>query len=97
MTLFNPVFNCVTPKGIKRSKTQADEGLTTADEAGYVVLRQPPASKLSNLSRIDVRDHALGLVTQQLGGRVTEHPPGRRGPAVVASWRSSVYCKDVYS
>src|SRR5208337_3717968 len=76
MTLFNPVFNIVTPKGVKRSKTQADEGLTPADEAGYVVLRQPPASKLANLFRIDVRDHALGLVTQQLGGRVTEHPPG---------------------
>src|SRR5271157_2968110 len=101
---------------------------TPADEAGYVVLRQPPASKLANLFRIGVRDHALGLVTQQLGGRVTEHPPGgwlgprtpslwegpgsasvpsgspdpvagtgarRRGPAVVASWRSSVYCKDL--
>ena len=76
MTLFNPVFNCLTPIVIKRLKTQADEGLTTADEAGYVVLRQPPASKLANLFRIDVRDHALGLVTQQLGGRVTEHPPG---------------------
>src|SRR5271166_5648678 len=95
---------------------------TPADEAGYVVLRQPPASKLANLFRIDAWDHALGLVTQQLGGRVTEHPPGgwlgprtpslregpgsasvpsgfpdpvagtgarRRGPAVVASWRSS--------
>src|SRR5208337_864644 len=49
---------------------------TPADEAGSVVLRQPPASKLANLLRIDVRDHALGLVTQQLGGRVTEHPPG---------------------
>src|SRR5271165_6995367 len=49
---------------------------TPADGAGYVVLRQPPASKLANLFRIDVRDHALGLVTQQLGGRVTEHPPG---------------------
>ena len=76
MTLFNPVFNCLTPIVIKRSKTQADEGLTPADEAGSVVLRQPPASKLANLFRIDVRDHALGLVTQQLGGRVTEHPPG---------------------
>src|SRR5271157_4079532 len=76
MTLFNPVFNCLTPKGIKRLKTQADEGLTPADEAGSVVLRQPPPSKLANLFRIDVRDHALGLVTQQLGGRVTEHPPG---------------------
>src|SRR5208337_790341 len=42
------------PKGVKRSKTQADEGLTTADEAGYVVLSQPPASKLANLFRIDV-------------------------------------------
>ena len=81
MTLFNPVFNCLTPIVIKRSKTQADVGLTPADEAGYVVLLQPPASKLANLFRIDVRDHALGLVTQQLGGRVTEHPPGGRlGP-----------------
>ena len=35
-----------------------------------------PASKLANLFRIEVRDHALGLVTQQLRGRVTEHPPG---------------------
>ena len=81
MSLFNPVFNCLTPIVIKRSKTQADEGLTPADEAGSVVLRQPPASKLANLFRIDVRDHALGLVTQQLGGRVTEHPPaGWLGP-----------------
>jgi len=38
-----------------------------AGEAGSVVLRQTPASKLANLFRIDVRDHALGLVTQQLG------------------------------
>jgi hypothetical protein len=43
----------LTPKGIKRSKTQADEGLTTADEAGYVALRQPPASKQI---KIDVND-----------------------------------------
>src|SRR5271157_5905815 len=49
---------------------------TPADEAGYVVLRQRPASKLANLFRIDVRDHALGLVTQQVGGRVREQPPG---------------------
>src|SRR5271157_4861631 len=76
MTLFNPVFNCLTPIVIKRSKTQADEGLTPADEAGSVVLRQSPASKLANLFRIDVRDHALGLVTQQLGCRAREHPPG---------------------
>ena len=81
MTLFNPVFNCLTPIVIKRLRTQADEGLTPADEAGSVVLRQPPASKLANLFRIDVRDHALGLVTQQLGGRATEHPPaGWLGP-----------------
>src|SRR5208283_2505017 len=76
MTLFNPVFNRQTPKGVKRLKTRADEGLTLADEAGSIVLRQPPASELANLFRIDVRDHALGLVTQQLGGRVREHPPG---------------------
>src|SRR5271166_6729125 len=45
---------------------------TPADEAGYVVLRQPPASELANLFRIDAWNHALGLVvTQQLGGRVT--------------------------
>ena len=49
---------------------------TPADEAGYVVLRQPPASELANLFRIDAWDHALGLVTRQVGGRVTEHPPG---------------------
>ena len=61
MTLFNPVFNSYTPKGVKRLKTRANEGLTPADEAGSVVLRQPPASKLANLFRIDVRDHALGL------------------------------------
>ena len=54
MTLFNPVFNCLTPIVVKRLKTQTDEGLTPADEAGYVVLRQPPASKLANLFRIDV-------------------------------------------
>src|SRR5271157_2136756 len=54
---------------------------TPADEAGYVFPRQPQASKLANLFRIDVRDHALGLVTYQLGGRVTEHPPaGWLGP-----------------
>src|SRR5271165_4061897 len=81
MTLFNPVFNRQTPKGLNRLKTQDDEGLTPADEAGSVVLRQPPASKLANLFRINVRYHALGLVTQQLGGRVTEHPPaGWLGP-----------------
>ena len=54
MTLFNPVFNCLTPIVIKRLKTQTDEGLTPADEAGSVVLCQPPASKLANLFRIDV-------------------------------------------
>src|SRR5208337_5069867 len=57
-------------------KTQADKGLTPAYEAGYLFLSQPPASKLANLSRMDVRDHALGLVTQQVGGSVREQPPG---------------------
>ena len=71
MTLFNPVFNRQTPKGLNRLKTQADEGLTPADEAGSVVLRQPPASELANLFRIDAWDHALGLVRRQVGGRVT--------------------------
>jgi hypothetical protein len=42
---------------------------TPADEAGYVVLRQPPASELANLFRIDAWDHPLGLVTRQVGGR----------------------------
>ena len=45
MTLFNPVFNRLTPKGIKRLKTQTDDGLTPADEAGSVVLRQPPSQQ----------------------------------------------------
>src|SRR5271166_278758 len=54
---------CSTPfliarrlKGVKRLKTQADGGLTPADEAGYVVLRQPPASKLANLFKIDISE-----------------------------------------
>src|SRR5271166_6651224 len=74
---------CSTPfliarrlKVVKRLKTRADEGLTTADEAGYVVLRQPPASELANLFRIDAWDHPLGLVTRQVGGHITEHPSG---------------------
>ncbi len=81
MTSFNRVFHSLTPIVKIRLETQADVGLTRADEAGCVVLRQPPASMLANLFRIDVRDHALGLVTQQLGGRVTVHPPaGWLGP-----------------
>jgi len=31
MTLFNPVFNCLTPKGIKRSKTQAAKKMRNAE------------------------------------------------------------------
>ena len=31
-------------------------GLTPADKAGYVVLRQPPASKLANLFKIDISE-----------------------------------------
>src|SRR5271157_606803 len=38
---------------------------TPADEAGYVVLRQPPASKLANLLRIDVLRGKTGLTTQE--------------------------------
>jgi hypothetical protein len=37
--LFNPVFNCLTPIVIKRSETQADEGLTPADEVCGLVGR----------------------------------------------------------
>src|SRR5271166_15745 len=66
---------CITDRAQPNFGTIGRRLGTPADEAGYVVLRQPPASKLANLFRIDVRDHALGLVTQQLGGRVTEHPP----------------------
>src|SRR5208337_40496 len=66
---------------------------TPADEAGDVVLRQPPASKLANLCRIDVRDHALGLATQQVGGRVTEHPPGGwLGPRTPSLREETVWC-----
>src|SRR5208337_4499224 len=45
---------------------QADEGLTTADEAGYVVLRQPPASKLANLCRIDTSKEPSADLTRFL-------------------------------
>jgi len=65
MTLFNPVFNCLTPIVIKRSKTQADEGLTTADEAGYVVLLQLQASKLANL---DTRERTVFTRSQSGSG-----------------------------
>src|SRR5271157_2626628 len=66
---------------------------TPADEAGSVVLRQPPASKLASLFRIDVRDHALGLVAQQLGGRVTEHPPGGwLGPRTPSLREGPLWC-----
>ena len=34
MTLFNPVFNRQTPKGVKRLKTRADEGLGPQPKAG---------------------------------------------------------------
>ena len=40
-----------------------------AAEAGSVVLRQPPASQLAILFRIDVRDHAIGFVTPQTSAR----------------------------
>jgi len=93
MTLFNPVFNRQTPKGLNRLMTQADEGLTTADEAGYVVLRQPPASELANLFRINAWDHALGLVTPAIargwGASGGFHPrlilPAREGTSL---WKS---------
>src|SRR5271166_5941477 len=67
---------CITDRAQPNFGTIGRRLGTTADEAGYVFLRQPPASKLASLFRIDVRDHALGLVTRQVGGRVTEHPPG---------------------
>src|SRR5271157_3669637 len=52
MTLFNPVLNCLTPIVVKRSKTRADEGLTTADEAGYVFLHQPQDSIETQLRQV---------------------------------------------
>src|SRR5271166_271219 len=61
---------------------------TPADEAGYVVLRQPPASELANLFRIDAWDHALGLVRRQVGGRVT----GGRWGAIQRRSRFWVAC-----
>jgi hypothetical protein len=60
------VFNRLTPKGIKRLKTQADEGLTTADGAGYVVLRQPPAA-----AGEPVQDRCSFLVWPSLGPFLT--------------------------
>src|SRR5271157_3338734 len=38
---------------------------TPADEAGYVALRQPPASNLASLFRIDVLRGKTGLTTQE--------------------------------
>ncbi len=46
---------------------------TPADEGGYVFLRQPPASKLANLFRIDVRAAVL------ISGLATGPPPGAGG------------------
>jgi len=77
MTLFNPVFNRQTPKvGLNRLKTQADEGLGPQPKAGDTSRRSwlyrsasAPASKLANLFRIDVRDHALGDLVQHSGPR----------------------------
>ena len=88
MTLFNPVFNCQTRKGIKRLRTQADEGLTLADEAGSVVLRQPPDSKLANLFRIDVRTRLSASSRSSLAVAQEKHPPGgsllKQHPAATA-------------
>ena len=58
-------------KGIKRSKTQADEGLTPADEAGYVFLSQPPAARLlastpSSLGKILTNFHVRAAVLVEL-------------------------------
>ena len=36
MTLFNPVFNCLTPIVIKRSKTQAEEGLAHSSRRSWL-------------------------------------------------------------
>src|SRR5208283_5036595 len=72
---------CITDRAQPNFGTIGRRLGTPADEAGNVVLRQPSASKLASLLRIDVRYHALGLVTQQLGSRVTEHSPcGWPGP-----------------
>ena len=73
MTLFNPVFNCLTPIVIKRSKTQADEGLTPADEAGYVFLSQPPAPRF-----LASTPSSLGKMT--LGASHAPRPPQRKRP-----------------
>jgi len=67
---------------------------TPADEAGSVVLRQPPASKLATLFRIDVRDHAFaGMVQKRVtaqggwGRRPKGDDPRSEASALGARWR----------
>jgi hypothetical protein len=54
MNLFNPVFNCLTPKGIKRSKTQAAKKMRNAEcgmrnaELGINSIRVSSAFRIPN-------------------------------------------------
>jgi len=83
--LFNPVFNCRTHIVIKRLKTHADEGLTPADEAGYVFLSQPPAPRFlastpsllgAMPTNLHVRAAVLVAVVNTVVDRLMERPPG---------------------
>src|SRR5271157_2114455 len=60
--------SCLSSRTNSRAlgKTQADEGLTTADEAGYVVLRQPAAA-----AGEPVQDRRSFLVWPSLGPFLT--------------------------
>ena len=76
MTLFNPVFNCLTPIVIKRSKTQADEGLGPQPKAGDSSRRSWLCRSASAPSQ-----HACEPVQDRCSG-----PCSRRRHA--AAWRS---------
>jgi len=58
---------CITDRAQPNFGTIGRRLGTPADEAGHVVLRQPPASKLANLFRIDVRDHAYTGAPRRTG------------------------------
>jgi len=78
MTLFNPVFNRQTPKGVKRLKTRADEGLGPQPKAGDSSRRSwlcRSASAPSQQACEPVQDRCLG-------------PCSRPGHA--AAWQSRI-------
>src|SRR5208337_1821648 len=85
MNLFNPVFNCLTPKGIKRSKTQADEGPGPQPKAGDASRRSwlcRSASAPSQPACEPVQDRCSGPCSRP------RHAAARPRKIAPAEWRS---------